>query len=331
MLKINNTAYTNSSVISISDGLNSFQVYCNDSANNLGSGSQYFTVDTQAPVISIVYPVNTTLASQTNFTVNANEALTNCSFMLNGAANVTMIAINSTAYRNNTIVTSSQGLNYVIFYCNDSANNLGNSGLRYYTVDTVAPTITFVSPANATYNNKNFNLTVNANEVLTNCSYSYNGAANITMVKVNNTAYANSSVISIGEGFSTFRVYCNDSANNLGNNMVSFTVDTAVPTITFVSPSNTTYNNKNFNLTVNANEAMTNCSYSLNGAANVTMLSINATAYRNNSVISIPEGLNRFIVYCNDTANNLANNAISFTVDTVTPTIAIIYPANTTS
>ena len=82
-----------------------YRIYGNDSANNWGKNASYWVVvDTTAPSVTILYPANSTFNTQTNFTVNANEPLTNCSFMLNGAANITMAAINSTAYKNNTIV-----------------------------------------------------------------------------------------------------------------------------------------------------------------------------------------------------------------------------------
>ena len=70
--------------------------------------------------------------------------------MLDGGANVTMIAINSTAFRNNTVLNSADGQHSVLFYCNDSANNLGASSKVYYTIDTTAPTYSLNSTNSTT-------------------------------------------------------------------------------------------------------------------------------------------------------------------------------------
>ena len=322
MLSINATAYRNNSVISIPEGLNRFIVYCNDTANNLANNAISFTVDTVTPTIAIVYPANTTLASQTNFTVNANEPLTNCSFMLDGAANVTMAAINSTAFRNNTVLNSADGQHNVLFYCNDSANNLGASSKVYYTIDTTAPTLVALSPSNTTYNAQSINYSVNANEFVTGCKYSVNDDSNQTMDRLNDTAFNYTSTTP--DGMNKVVFYCNDTINNMGESAAMyFTVDTGIPTITVISPANTTYLTSSIDFNVSLNEEGSWCGAEINGTLNITLTKLNNTYF--NLTKLMPSGQHNVMFYCNDTSGNMANALRYFTIITNTaPVVNLI-------
>ncbi|MCK5062507.1 MAG: hypothetical protein KAR23_01130, partial [Candidatus Aenigmarchaeota archaeon] len=90
------------------------------------------------------------------------------------------------------------------------------------------------------------------------------------------------------------------------------------PTITIVSPENTTYPASVwFNVTLD--EAGSWCGYSLDNVVNVTMDGSGTEWYKENATMS--EGSHHVTFSCNDTAGNMNSSAVTvyFTVDTTYP------------
>jgi parallel beta-helix repeat protein len=87
--------------------------------------------------------------------------------------------------------------------------------------------------------------------------------------------------------------------------------DTTPPTITILSPQNTTYNTTSVPLTFTVNEPTSWIGYSLDGSANITIIG-------NTTLIGLSEGFHNLIVYANDTSGNMGtSNRIYFTVDLI--------------
>jgi len=87
-------------------------------------------------------------------------------------------------------------------------------------------------------------------------------------------------------------------------------VDINSPTITIISPKNTTYYNTSIPLAFTINEPTSWCSYSLDGKANVTL-----AGCTNTTLTGLPNGLHNIIVYANDTFGNMGiSNKVYFTV-----------------
>ncbi|WP_456475680.1 cell wall-binding repeat-containing protein, partial [Candidatus Pyrohabitans sp.] len=107
----------------------------------------------------------------------------------------------------------------------------------------------------------------------------------------------------------------NTVENYVYANLTSFSVfapmaDTP-PSITIVSPSNTTYSSTSIALNVSADEAISAWLYSLNGASNVT--------FTPNTTITASEGANNIVVYANDTMGNWGSASRYFTVSLSSP------------
>ena len=99
-------------------------------------------------------------------------------------------------------------------------------------IDSSAPAVTINSPANATSVNSSvvFNVTATDGVGMDSCSYSLDGAANVSMANV--TDYYSATNASMVDGFHNVRFYCNDSGGNLnGSEVVWFTVDLAAPAV----------------------------------------------------------------------------------------------------
>lgn len=126
-----NTSFSPNTTITAQEGYNNITVYANDSANNIGSSTVYFTVDTTAPTVSIHSPTATTYStSSVPLNVSANEAVDSWWYKLNSGAN--------TSFTPNTTITGSEGSNTLLVYTNDSLGNIGSSSVTF-TVSTVTP------------------------------------------------------------------------------------------------------------------------------------------------------------------------------------------------
>jgi parallel beta-helix repeat protein len=94
----------------------------------------------------------------------------------------------------------------------------------------------------------------------------------------------------------------------------------AAPTITIISPENKTYTNATILVSIAANGASS--TWFFNGTANETYT---LPVYRN-----FPEGSTKLIAYANNSAGVLNYTNVTFSVDTIAPTINITSPLNQT-
>lgn len=100
--------------------------------------------------------------------------------------------------------------------------------------------------------------------------------------------------------------------------------DTIPPSITIISPQNTTYATNSVPLTFFANESTSWVGYSLNSEANVTIAG-------NTTLVSLSDDCHNVVVYANDTFGNMGSSKKTyFTVDTTPPQIRILSPENKT-
>jgi subtilisin family serine protease/uncharacterized membrane protein YgcG len=120
------------------------------------------------------------------------------------------------SYGGPAYVTFTEGNNTLYAYANDSDNNITSANVSF-TVDTVAPQITILSPVNQTYND--------SQQILVNLSSSsadkdsiwfYNGTAN--------QSYSTPVYINFSVGNNVLIAYVNDSAGNINSSNTSFTV-----------------------------------------------------------------------------------------------------------
>lgn len=99
----------------------------------------------------------------------------------------------------------------------------------------------------------------------------------------------------------------------------TITVGNPPPTITIMSPQNTTYSETPVNLTFTLSEPAHWIGYSLDGQANETITG--------NTTINISDGSHHLRIYANDTGDNMGSSLkIYFTVDTTSPVASFTYP-----
>lgn len=339
----NNTVTCGTNITTDSnEGGNKWTIYINDSAGNLNSSSVSFFVDSINPNINITFPSinlsNYTITSvQVNYTVNDSN-LGSCWYTRNGGVTNTSITCNT----NITGVTWFQGYNNVTIYVNDTANNKNSSSISFY-VDSVAPVINIVSPVDYQSFNYNANIGVNftrsdATSSISSCWWSNDsGNHNNTLATPTDT---NISVTEAGDGNYIAYVWCNDTLNNVGSDLIHYTVSLSAPSVTINYPSDNTWfqsgTNINFNVTATDDNGIRNCSLWGNWTGTWHLNQTNTTAITSGVVYpftqTIPDsnGLKyKFGFECFDKTDTVSFSAnFTFGVDEINPLINLTYPFN---
>jgi parallel beta-helix repeat protein len=100
--------------------------------------------------------------------------------------------------------------------------------------------------------------------------------------------------------------------------------DITPPAVTVLLPENTTYSVSEVPLVFTINETTSWIGYSLDGQANTTVTG-------NTTLMGLSEGSHSIVMFANDTEGNMGvSSTVNFSVDTMSPNIAIISPQNLT-
>lgn len=196
------------------------------------SDTRYLNVSFASPVITINSPIayynSTNQTINFNITTTDNYGLTNLSIIIDGTYwNGTNTPINGTNLFTGIFADGTH-----TFYVN--ATNIygktASTNLRYFSIDTVSPTVNIIFPSNVTYfvsfttlNNNTlfFNWTAShPSGIIDKCWESYdNGITNRTIAcNSNSTVYE-------PFGTYTFAAWSNDTFGNLGSSRVIFILD----------------------------------------------------------------------------------------------------------
>ena len=324
----NSTSITNP--FTATYGAGTYNISCNisSSQNYTANESSQTLVASQATGLVYTYlnnnRANATITNSTSIWLNASLAVgtgnlklyNNGTLINSGAANISNLTSFSTTglYNITGIYEGNQN------YTSDDETWWVNST---ETPDTAPPQLTITSPANTTYNTASRNFNVSANEALNTCVLSLNSfATNYTMVLNSTSTGAGYTNSSMNDGAWTAVFACNDTAGNWNSTeQVAFTVDTTPPTITIVSPTNTTYSNSTITINI-TNDTTANTVWWHNGTDNQTYTGVVTQVFA--------DGVKTITAYANDSVGNLNHTNVTFTVDTIPPNITINSPTNQT-
>lgn len=301
-------AYTacNSPFISapLADGPHTFEVRVADDAGNEGSDARSFTVDTQAPTVTITSgpsgPTNDATPTF-GFQTGGNPAQTLC--RIDQAAPVAC----SASFTAPALADGPHTFEVTVI---DVAGNQG-AGSRSFTVDTEGPIVTItrgptgvVSDARPT-----FEFTVAGGASVVECSLGggFAGCSSPYRTPV------------LAEGPYTLTVRARDPAGNVGQDTRSFEVDTTPPTVTITSGPDvatgpTNDSTPTFGFTTAGNPSSTECR--VDGGAFTTCASPFTTP-------SLADGRHELEVRATDAAGNTSADTRSFDIDTQPPTVTI--------
>ena len=149
------------------------------------------------------------------------------------------------------------------------------------------------------------------------CWFSLDGAANQTMNKASSKSFDYSQG-GLSDMSHNVIFYCNNTYGGVySSEQYSFSIDSQPLIVNAISPTPTTYNTSTIPLATSTTKAVTWCKYSLNGATNVSMTSVNST-YFTKTLSYLREADYDLDYYCGS-AGSENSTSVSFTVD-VSPT-----------
>ena len=323
----------------LTDGAKSLNVTAYDygapAPGKIGSAIVNFTVDTSAPTLILNAPANDLNISYANVTFNwtATDALRasiTCNLIIDGAFNKSVGAINGTSTTTSATSNLSDGPHNWSVSCWDDLNNTNSTTVYNFTVDTVAPIVNLLSPANQTnVSATSIAFKFNATDALPiNCSLYIDEVSRGTNASVANNTETSWTVTVNANTNHSWYVACTDNA---GNNNVSgiqtLLVDTAAPAITLALPDGSNLASNVFTLNFVTLDALSGinssaCKYSINNGANVSVPNCANTTVNT----SVTNGQVNFTIYSSDMVGNLNSSNISFRVDMVALTISISVP-----
>ncbi len=200
----NVTITGNTTLSGLLDGVHNVTVYANDATGTTShSAITRFTVDIVLPSITIQSPQNKSYSTSNvalSFTIN--EATSWIGYALDGQANVT-------ATGNVTLASLTDGGHHVEVYASDLAENVGHSGLVYFTVDTMSPVVAILTPENKTYDVASIPLTFKANEPVSLWYYVLDEGSFLTIL-------GNTTLSNLPNGAHNIYVRAIDRAGNAG-------------------------------------------------------------------------------------------------------------------
>lgn len=179
------------------------------------------------PQIFIGSPVNTTyVVSSIPFNLTSNEYVT-CNYSItSGSTNFTMTANATNTFLNATNSSVPDGTHTARYYCVDHAGNLNNSQSVTFSIQTVTPNITVISPVSGSIVadvTPLVNITLAASA--TSLRYNIDGGTNQTICSSSCAAGTYSFFVHVNESNHTIRFYSNDTLGVIRYNETSFEVN----------------------------------------------------------------------------------------------------------
>ncbi|HLC65315.1 MAG TPA: NEW3 domain-containing protein, partial [Candidatus Nanoarchaeia archaeon] len=347
------SVYCLSTKTSLADATFRFKVFSNDTLNNMAvTAARNVTIDANAPNMTYIAPTPANNTNQTadSFTINVSAIdsslpVSICSLEFSGV-NETM-TINGTGksvYCSTLKSSLSDGVYTFKVFANDTVGNTNVTATRTVRKDATPPVITYVNPTPADLSNQSSNtVTINVTAVdallpVANCTLEWSGV-NETM-SINGTGksvYCTSTKSSLGDTTYRFKVFSNDTLNNMAVTAArNVTIDANAPNMTFVDPTplNRT-NQSSTTITVNvtaidASLPLSVCNLEFDGVnETMTMNGTGKSVYCATAKTSLADGNHTFKVYANDTVGNSNfTGTRRVLVDSTGPTITFVSPTD---
>jgi len=339
--------YCYQSFVSAPDGTYTFYSGINDLAGNQNiSTTRSFIVDTANPASSLLSPLNASYLNVAfvNLTANNSDSLT-------GIINQTIYVFNSTALVNQTFYPNPVSIIY-LYLTNlkddiykwfsevfDFANNKYTTQNNTFIIDTTLPVPQLILPTPS----NGFNQT--ASSFIINISLTEINEANNTFNLYNTTGLVNSTTLSAGtrsinfSGLISNKYFFNITSFDLAGNQNStetrqLIIDSILPIISIISPSNQNYaNNNSIDLNFSVSDSLTyisSCWYNVQNASGYFAIQNTTIPNCNNLTFGLPSGdINyNLTFYSNDSLNNVNFLVVTFGIRTNKPSIVLNYPTN---
>jgi hypothetical protein len=329
--------------------LNSTGERIDDSA---GSGLNYSRIDIYGAIISLdIDNPNVTLVSpgDSSSSLDVNQTF-RCNATDLALGNITFYLWNSTDVYNTTsedvlgasdvfeINLTNLGIDSYKWNClyTDENNNF-DSASSNFSVSVVELNVNLVSPADNLETNQNqtfsCNATTSADTELSNVTFYVWNSTEGLKINVTEDIAGTSNVTNFSYNFTEEGSYIwnclfvtNTSVKDFSSSNFSVSYDVTNPNITVTLPVNDSwYNAGIFNVSLDENGT---CVYSYDLGANNFSMNLSDSSNFSSLNSSISQGEYNITYYCNDTAGNMDSVFRVFNIDSTSPNIGLVSPAD---
>lgn len=273
------------------------------------SENREYTVleDLIPPYVAFISPLNNSIQGTSEILLNiTNSSDAVDTWWYNTTTNL--------SYSQSLLYNFSDGTHIIFAYANDSYNNVNTTSVTFL-IDTTGPVITILYPLNTSYNTNISNLNYSLTETNPDSCWFSNSSGVWNSTRV--TPRTNFTSLTSLEGSNTWRIYCNDTANNHNYSQITFWKDTEAPYFGSLQNQTLEYN-QNISYLINATDRTSSIdSFTVNDSRFI--INRSTGLLRNNSQLIISEYYLNITV--NDTLNNLNSTLLLVNVTQANSTI----------
>jgi hypothetical protein len=321
-INMDNTGWTNVNIVSgtyektfssLSDGTHIVVIEATDDQSHVSTATRTFVTDANAPVVTITSPANNAVIASDDVLVQFTATDTG-SGVVKYEYKLDNGAWTAVTEKEHLFSDLSQGSHTISVRATDATNWKGTATITI-TVDTVAPAITITSPtANAVLGNGQVSIVFSADATRIDISVD-----NGVWATIPNQVYTTP----LSDGPHTVALRAYDAVNNMNETSTVFVVDTAAPSVSISSPTNgASISASALDVHFAAGDASGVSSLVLN--VDGTIIDVKGTTSHHLNALS--QGTHVLNLTATDGAGKIAWQEISFTVDTIAPTLTITSP-----
>ena len=308
----------------LTDGVHTFMVYAFDDLDNQVSASVTFTVDTAAPSVALIAPVDGSLTNAANCHFawtggDGGSGLAGFRYSVDGAAWSELVTVHDV-----TLPGIADGVHSFQVKAIDLAGNSATATVGF-TVDRTVPALAITSDVEGAHYGQ-----IAGNSVSVSWSGSDTGSGvAYYLFRLNGAEIANQTTTTmylpdLPDGHYRFDVRAYDRAGNMVQRSLNITVDMISPTLTIESPAGTC-NSTAIGASWTGSDPASGIAgyqYSLDGAAWSSVGSLSEAVLE-----GVNDGVHSFQVKAIDNAGNSAFASVEFIVDATSPALDITSPA----
>ncbi|MEM4488443.1 MAG: Ig-like domain-containing protein, partial [Desulfurococcaceae archaeon] len=319
-----NTSYT----VTLSDGYHNATVLVIDKAGNANFDMVTFTIDTQAPTVTITSPQTGAWFNIRNITVywTASDTLSGIDHYevrIDGGSWINVGT--STSY---TFTNLAEGTHTVEVKAVDRAGNAQIASVQFG-VDLTPPTVTITSPASGSYiPSRDVTVTWTGSDGLSGIDHYEVRCTNSTWDSgwINAGTATSYTFVNLSDGQYTIYVKAIDRAANAAVDYITITVDTTPPYVHIDAPTDGAYVRGTVTIQVTWNDANPDkCELYIDGTLKYTWTTAGTVTY-NWDTTQVADGSHTIEAKAYDKAGNTASHSITVIVDNTLPTVHIDAP-----
>ena len=301
----------------LTEGEYSATIRAVDAAGRFSSVIVSFFVDKTAPYLSILSPSPYATVGTSSVEVVWYAADTSPTFYELFLDGNLVFSGNDTTY---TLTDLTDGWHILAVTATDAAGNAARTWIEFL-VDTTPPELLILYPTqNAFLNTATITVAWTASDPLSGIAYyqiSIDGGSWINVGSL--TSYT----VTLPDGLHTVTVRAYDNAGHVATACVSFTVDTVPPQVTISHPTEgsiLSYNRVRIEWTVSDLDGIVSVQLRIDGGQWMDV------THTTNHTVTLADGQHEVAIRAIDSAGNVAVTSVSFSIDTVSPSVTITYP-----